>query len=83
MIGLSFKLVFMCAEWTGSVLDAGQVTDWDRQYLAGVQLTKVMRLYSQAEINMFLQSENQDTAVMGYFPLPAFQAELAIFREVP
>lgn len=44
-------------------------------------MTAVLRLYSQEEIDIFLQGEDMDVAVVGYFPLPETEEQMRIFKE--
>ena len=51
--------------------------------LAGLPgITKVLRLHTQDDIDMFLAGEERDAAVLGYFALPSTADELGIFKEV-
>lgn len=45
-------------------------------------LTKVLRLHSAHEVEIFLAGEGHDAAVMGYFSLPQAEGDLSVFKEV-
>ena len=44
--------------------------------------TTVIRLQSAKEIEMFIQGENSDAAVLGFFRFPNYGIELELYKEV-
>lgn len=70
-------------DWEQNIYGSGidPIGDIEAIEAAFPGVTKILRLYTEDEIEKFLEDEDREAAVLGFFNLPQDSSDLEVFKE--